>query len=282
MVKRVAGYFGADLVRVASLDPRWFFSHAFWADGTHKEIVFQPIEAPEETDDQLIIPERMRWVIVMGAWMNPRMLRYTPAPLGCAETRLSYSRLGLIVSGVAEFLRGIGYHAIPSINDLALNIPMAIDAGFGEQGRNGKLITPSFGPSVRLCKVITDLPLARDLPIRIGVREFCEGCRKCVEACPVNAIPAGERTWGRSSISSNPGVYAWHLDNEACRRYWALGKGTNCTICLRSCPFTKRPGFVHDLTRAFTSNAPALNPLWRKLDNVFGYGKEGDATDFWR
>ena len=166
MLKRAARYFGADMVGIAPLDRRWFFSHAFWADNTHKEVVFKAVDIPEETDDQLIIPEKMRWVIVMGVWMNPSVIQYTPSPLGCAETRLAYSREGLMVSGVAEFLRGIGYQAIPSINDLALNIPMAIDAGFGEQGRNGKLITPQFGPSMRLCKVITDLPLARDFPIR--------------------------------------------------------------------------------------------------------------------
>jgi hypothetical protein len=60
-----------------------------------------------------------------------------------------------------------------------------------------------------------------------------------------------------------------------------LGNGTNCTTCIRSCPFTKQPGFVHDLTRTFISNAPVLNPIWRRLDDAFGYGQEGDATQFW-
>jgi reductive dehalogenase len=281
MVKRVARYFGADMVGIAPLDRRWFFSHAFWANGTHKEIVFQPTEAPEETEEQLIVPEGMKWIIIMGTWMNPDVIRYTPSPLGCAETRISYSRMGLLVSGVAEFLRGLGYNAIPSINDLALNIPMAIEAGFGEQGRNGKLISPIYGPSIRISKVITDLPLERDNPIRFGVTEFCEICQKCAEDCPVNAIPTGERTWERPNISNNPGVYTWHLDNETCRRYWSLGNGTNCTTCIRSCPFTKHPGVVHDITRTFISNAPILNPLWRRLDDTFGYGKQRDATRFW-
>ena len=153
MVKKVAHYFGADLVGITPLDRRWIFSHAFWSDGVHKEIVFDDVDAPVETDDHLVIPDKMRWVIVMGTKMDRSMINYTPSPLGCAETRLTYSRMGLQVAGVAEFLRGIGYQAIPSINDVGLNIPMAIDAGFGEQGRNGKLITPEFGPSVRLCNL---------------------------------------------------------------------------------------------------------------------------------
>ena len=281
MLKRIASYFGADMVGITPLDRRWFFSHAFWADNSHKEVVFKAVDLPEETDDQLIIPEKMRWVIVMGVGMNPDIIQYTPSPLGCAETRLTYSRMGLIVAGVAEFLRGIGYQAIPSINDLALNIPMAIDGGFGEQGRNGKLITPLFGPSMRLCKVITDLPLAQDLPIKFGVNDFCQSCQKCADSCPVKAIPTDEPSWSRANISNAPGIYSWHLDNEACRRYWSLGNGTNCTICIRSCPFTKQPGLIHDLTQTFISNLPGINPLWRKLDDLFGYGKEGDAAKFW-
>ena len=141
MVKRVARYFGADMVGVAPIDRRWFFSHAWWPNGDHKEITFRPVEKPKETETELVVPEKMKWVIVMGKWMNPDMINYTPSPLGCAETRLTYSQMGLMVSGVAEFLRGIGYQAIPSINDLALNIPIAIDAGFGEQSHGTRSLT---------------------------------------------------------------------------------------------------------------------------------------------
>lgn len=281
MVKRAAHFLGADRVGIAPLDRRWIFSHAFWSDGSHKEIMFDDVEVPVETEEQMIIPNRMQWVIVMGTQMDPDMMKYTPAPVGCAETRVTYSRLALQVAGLAEFLRGVGYQAIPSINDLGLNIPMAIDAGFGEQGRHGKLVTPEFGPSVRLCKVITDLPLVRDYPIRFGVTEFCEVCRKCAEACPSNAIPTGGRAWSGPNLSNNPGVFTWHLDNESCRRYWELGPADNCTACIRACPFTKGRSRAHDLTRTVISNAPRLNRLWRKLGDVLGYGAEQDARHFW-
>lgn len=281
MVKQAARFFGADLVGIAPLDRRWIYSHAFWADGTHKAITFEPVDEPLETGERLVIPEKMRWVIVMGTRMDPGIIQYTPSPIGCAETRITYSRMGLQVSGVAEFLRGIGYQAIPSINDTGLSIPMAIDAGFGEQGRNGKLITPQFGPSVRLSKVITDLPLVRDYPVRFGVAEFCDTCRKCADACPVDAIDPGERTWARENISNSPGQRTWHLDNELCRRYWSTGKGDNCTVCVRSCPFTKGPGLAHELVKASISNAPRLNSVWRRLDDALGYGGERDASVFW-
>jgi reductive dehalogenase len=224
----------------------------------------------------------MQWVIVMGKRMDSETIGYSPSPVGCAETRATYSRMAMLVATMAQFVRGIGYHAIPSINDLGLNIPMAIDAGFGEQGRNGKLVTPEFGPSVRLCKVVTDLPMTRDYPIRFGVGDFCEVCLKCADTCPSNSISKEKRTWTGPNISNSPGHYVWHLNNETCRRYWAMGPADNCTICIRACPFTKRPGFVHDLTRAAISFVPALNPVWRSLDNWMGYGKEKDTSLFWK
>ncbi len=57
MVKRVARYFGADMVGIAPLDRRWIFSHAWWANGTHKEVVFDSVEKPAETEARLIIPD---------------------------------------------------------------------------------------------------------------------------------------------------------------------------------------------------------------------------------
>jgi reductive dehalogenase len=281
MVKKVARYVGADLVGIAPLNRKWIYSHAFWADGTHKEIVFENIDEAVETDTQLVIPEKMKWVVVMGTKMDESVISYTPTPTGCSETQLTYSKMASQLAGLAEFIRGIGYQAIPSMNGVGLTIPMAIDAGFGEQGRNGKLITPEFGPSLRLCKVFTDLPLMRDNPMRFGVIEFCEVCQKCAEDCPSNSIPRGPREWTGPSISNNPGNLTWQIDHETCRRYWAMGNATNCTACIRSCPFTKAPGLSHELVRTFISNAPVFNPFMRQMDDLFGYGKQKDASVFW-
>ena len=69
-------------------------------------------------------------------------------------------------------------------NEYGLNIPLAIDAGLGELGRNGLLTTEQFGPRLRLCKVLTDLPSELDSPVDMGVQHFCETCERCAEACP--------------------------------------------------------------------------------------------------
>jgi len=59
-------------------------------------------------------------------------------------------------------------------------------------GRNGLLITPQYGPRVRISKVLTDLPLVPDEPIEFGVTEYCEKCKRCAKYCPGQAILRGK------------------------------------------------------------------------------------------
>ena len=77
------------------------------------------------------------------------------------------------------------------MNDTGLVIPMAIQAGLGEYARNQLVITPEFGPRLRFSKIFTDMPLKSDKPRRPGVVKFCDICTKCVDACPVKALPSG-------------------------------------------------------------------------------------------
>ena len=50
------------------------------------------------------------------------------------------------------------------------SIPFAVDAGLGEVGRTNRFISPIFGPAVQLGKVLTDMPMAVDKPIRFGLK----------------------------------------------------------------------------------------------------------------
>jgi hypothetical protein len=97
--------------------------------------------------------------------------------LSMGDIGLGYSRMAVTSGSLAEFLRALGYIGIPSGNDTALSVPYAIAAGLGEYSRMGLLITPEYGPRVRLAKVFTDAPLVPDRPIRFGVYEFCQKCK---------------------------------------------------------------------------------------------------------
>jgi reductive dehalogenase len=266
-VEKVARYFGADLVGFTELDERWIYTnHSFQGRDPNP-----PVE----------LPEGCREAIVFGVEMDYEMVATAPAATMLTESHRSYSRMCTLISSVANYIKSLGYQAIPSLNDTAMNVPLAVDAGLGQPSRMGLVITPQFGPRVRLGKVITDLPLAgKKNHVDFGVLEFCDVCQKCAKRCPAGAAPTGPRTTEGHNISNSHGVLKWYLNAEKCRTY-QFRTGTNCSICMRICPFNKGKGFHHSIARWMVKNLPVFNRFLIHLDEWLNYGKRKDSGFFW-
>ena len=262
-VKRVARWFGADLVGICELNRLWIYSH--WGDHNAK------LSQMAEPGDPLEIPEQYRYAVVIALEMDYGDVQRSPAVAPSVD--LGYSEMAFVATSVAEFIRFLGYHAIPSGNDTALSIPLAVDAGLGELGRNGILITKEYGPRVRLCKVLTDLPLKADDPIDIGVQDLCEKCDKCARYCPAQAIMHGERTDQPRNICNNSGVLKWPIDAERCVGWWSRN-GTGCTNCIRVCPWNKPPTRVHRAFGQLVARSGLVRSFSVWLDDALGYGKQ--------
>ena len=157
---------------------------------------------------------------------------------------------------------------------------MAVDAGLGEMGRNGILITDKYGPRVRLCKVFTDLPLVHDKPVDLGVQAFCEVCGKCATHCPSQALKHGERTAEHNNISNNVNLLKWQVDAEHCIQWWTKNR-SHCTNCIRICPFNKKDTLFHRFVKALVTYFPLFNSFYLKMDDWVGYGRQvlGDPKD---
>jgi epoxyqueuosine reductase len=269
-IKRVAKFLGAAVTGICRLDRRWVYSHGYSHayDGTMDHY---PIEVPAEYE----------YAIVMAVEMDYMLSKTSPGGTILAAGADGYSKMAFVAGRLAHFIRILGYRAIPSGNDTALNIPLAIDAGLGQLGRHGILITEKFGPRVRLCKVFTDLPLVTDEPIDFGVTEFCDSCKLCAENCPAQAISFGEPTDQPRNISNNGGILKWYIDAEKCLWFWVQNHGFGCGNCIRVCPFNKTKGILHDSARLLVRNASWLDPLLLRLDKLFGYGKRAKAEQFW-
>jgi reductive dehalogenase len=266
LVKEAARFYGADMVGICRHDRRWIYTK-----GYH-------LITREEYD--IHIPDEYQYVINIAVASDYEYYKYAPAFPAAAAVGLGYSKMAFVAGHTAQFLRQLGYRAIPSGNDTALNIPYAIQAGLGELGRQGVLITPKFGPRVRLCMIFTDFPLVCDEPMEFGVTQFCEACLKCAKHCPGQAISRGPRTTEPTSISNAGGSLKWYVDVEKCYRFWAKN-GIDCGNCIRVCAFNKPVGKLHDLTRWFIEHFPQMDSAITRADDLFGYGKQADLAGFW-
>jgi len=282
-VKHAALFYGASLVGVAKLNRLWLYREQFSPTRENRERtvpVLSESERLERTKDAWYIPESMNRVIALAFEEDYYAIANSPGRLASAATGNGYSRMAVTATTLAEFIRYLGYRAIPAGNGLGLSIPMAIDAGLGELGRLGLLVTPKYGPRVRLAKVITDMPLLPDAPIRFGVTEFCEACLLCADHCPSKAISDGPRTWEGKSPSNNPGVYKWYIQPEKCYDF----NGFSCSNCKRVCPFNKpNNSWLHRLTRTIVkARMVPLDKVMVTLDQASGYGQQIEDKDFWR
>jgi reductive dehalogenase len=269
ILKKAAKFYGAAMAGICFAHPNLIYSH-------EQDLIDQKHRA-------INLPEECTNTIVMAVEMDYHTSLHSPDAISGASTGLGYSKQAIVANLMAAFIRGLGFQAIPSGNDTALSIPLAIAAGLGELGRNGLLITEKYGPRVRLCKVFTDMPLAYDDYRPFGVEEFCKTCKKCAQQCPSQSIPYGDPTLeGPSDLSSFSGVKKWYIEPEKCFIFWSKN-WMDCNNCVKVCPFNKPQGKLHDTARFFIKKMPIFNRFMVAMDDLLGYGKPitNANKDFW-
>ena|GEM_PF-620029 len=286
-IKRYARDVGALDVGVSMLDKRWVYSRWSHRSGVlsnvqEGDILFEDVPRPEIwPDGTRVIPESMKYCVVLLHEMPYDMIATSPDVIGMGGTFYGYSDMAFRVAMVAEYIRILGWQAIPSGNGDSLSIPEAINAGLGQLGRSNLLIHPKYGPRVRITNIYTDLPLSPDKPIDFGVTKFCESCMKCADECPGEAIPHGPMTTIGHGFISFEGVKKWYSDGRKCSHFWARQGGLACSNCIRTCAYNKPPGYwTHDPFGV--KLAPILGGrLLSTIDNWMGYGEKLGQSEFW-
>jgi reductive dehalogenase len=246
-IKKAAKFYGASLVGIADVDDRWIYKTGFKrpdqvSEAEAKQEVREGTALESIYDQPIEIPKGFSKVIVMGVEMDEIAISTAPAQPAAAASAIAYSKMAFIISCLGEFIRNLGYKAIQCGNDTALSIPLAIDAGLGALGRNGLLLSPEYGPKMRICKVFTDLPLISDTPNREFIKKvnnYCRKCSKCAEACETQAITKEELpSFKPTTISNNPGVKKYYVNVEKCFEFW-VENSSDCGNCIAACPFSK-------------------------------------------
>lgn len=210
-IKELAKELGADMVGVSKVKKEYFYKG-------------------RELDHE--------FAISLAKEMDYHKIQESPGPPSATEVIRVYCVLGEITIKMASKIRELGYPAYAHhprasryLPARILHIPTAIKAGFGELGRHGLLITPKYGPRVRISTVTTNLPLTSDIPITFGVKEFCEKCDICIKECEGDAIPQKK--------SLVRGVRKYAVDPYKCGPYF--GEYDGCSVCMKVCAYNKAP-----------------------------------------
>lgn len=183
--------------------------------------------------ERLALPNRASTVLILAFVRDPAIMGMNPALAGLKPSKgwLGWEEQLNAVNKVSAFIQGLGYLALPSAGGIVLADHHGALAGLGELGRQGLLITPEYGPNLRLFTIITDYPFVSGEPDVFGVADYCETCQRCINECPARAISEGHRS---------PGLYQWPVDRKACFDNW-LNKGDACRKCIEICPYTREP-----------------------------------------
>ncbi len=143
----------------------------------------------------------------------------------------TYRTEGAVSLDLADYIRTLGYHAqVHNPNDnTGAYIPVFVQAGLGQLGANGQLLSPHFGSRSRIMLITTDAKVTHDQPVDYGIHRFCQICQVCVNRCPGRALMR-EKIWWRGA-EKNKLIY------KRCRPVMARYLG--CGVCIKVCPVQK-------------------------------------------
>lgn len=163
--------------------------------------------------------------------------------------RTTNQLLDSIATKASNFIQSLGYQALPvpasqrvdssELRGLISHKMVATRAGLGWIGKSALLITPTYGPRVRLVSVLTDAPNRTSKPIS---ESQCGECMLCVEVCPAKALKG--RNWTLNTKRED--LMEASLCHEVTSRNEEIFGEKICGMCISVCPYgrTKRSDSV--------------------------------------
>jgi ferredoxin len=142
----------------------------------------------------------------------------------------TYYELAERASLLAEFLHRKGYRAQPHGTDgTTIVIHYGVEAGLGQLGLNGQLLTPQAGSRCRLSVITTNAQLIHSGPVDYGMHAICDQCQLCIKRCPPGAIPLKRR--------EHRGIVKAPIKIDRCMPVVAQSHG--CGVCMKVCPIQR-------------------------------------------
>ena len=237
LIKMIAHQAGSVLVGIAKLNHDWVYRYPMEGRGMDPD---KPFDVPAHWVNAIVLGVPMSWDPM---YANPNF----------GTSSEAYAQSRIIAYRLTAFIKELGYAARPHTPGTSYDLmatPILVDAGLGEQGRHGVVITPELGPNFRPAIVTTNIPLQPDSPIDFGVQSFCKTCKICARQCPSGAITTGDKEVVR-------GYRRYQMNASRCFNFWNSNLGNfGCRICIAVCPYARKSNWLHRTALHVTSNDP--------------------------
>lgn len=210
----------------------------------------RPPQAPPRSRSLIIVATRDPVISCTFRWQGGDVS--IPVP----PTYLHYKRRSEEVARALAELLPRQYH-VASLNNAPQKL-LAVRSGLAHYGRNNITYIPGFGSFYRLTALCTDLPCDDGEWVAPSLLPTCEGCTRCVSACPTGAIPE-DRVLLRAELC----ITYWNeKPGEVPFPGWLSGDWHNCLVgclsCQLACPENEAvldhrergPSFTEDETEA--------------------------------
>lgn len=220
-IKSISKYYGALDVGIVELNDDLYYSHL----GRAKNHV------RAKNYNQLMNPI-YKTAIVFSVPMDIKMINRAPMFEELLTAEEGYMKLAITGARLVIYLKSLGYQGFYNHSEYYLSplVPLAYEAGIGDIGMCNHIVTEKYGNNIRLGAVFTDMKLDTDSPTDFGLSEFCKICNLCLKNCPSKAIS------NKTRIVQGRKFY--EFDDAKCYEMWTK-TGTDCGICIQSCPFTQ-------------------------------------------
>ncbi|HET6509951.1 MAG TPA: 4Fe-4S dicluster domain-containing protein [Baekduia sp.] len=179
---------------------------------------FGEYPAPEPDDTIIVCVMEQDWAATQTA----------PSSKAERAAFRSYGELFPKVAALVEYLKGLGYEtrSTDAFSLEGIAIHYGVQAGLGQLGLNGQLLTRVSGSRSRIALITTKAPIRHGAPVDHGIPALCDACQLCVRRCPPGAIPKTRR--------DKRGVLKAAIKPERC--FPILAQTHGCAVCIKVCP----------------------------------------------
>jgi len=250
-IKQFARQIGFDLVGIASAEPSHYrdYLRQWLDDGKADTMDYLGARFAERVDPQQYVPGAASVICVAMNYYAPleqnkdpgneprgRIARYA---LGDDYHELIKQRLWRLADWLRQRVEGAITRACVDTAPV-MEKELASRAGIGWMGKNTCIINPHIGSWILLGEIITSI----ELPIDQPQLDRCGTCRRCLDACPTQAITEPYQLDARRCISYLTIEHRQEIAEELQPAFgsWLYG----CDICQEVCPWNHKAPYTDE------------------------------------